>query len=58
MDRDFSKLEKSIGYEFKNKDSLAHEILSINHLSPEKDLEPGNHIIVPVYLPVDPAHFN
>ncbi len=30
-------------------DSLAHEILSINHLSPDKDLQPGNHIIVPVY---------
>lgn len=35
--------------QFKDKDSLAFEILSINHLSPEKTLEPGNHIIVPVY---------
>ena len=29
--------------------SLAKEILSINHLSPDKALQPGNHIIVPVY---------
>ena len=33
-----------------DRDSLAKEILSINHLSPDKDLQPGNHIIVPVYL--------
>ncbi len=30
--------------------SLAKEILSINHLSPDKALQPGNHIIVPVWL--------
>ena len=45
--------DKYYSEQFKDKDSLAHEILSINHLSPERSLEPGNHIIVPVYLSVD-----
>lgn len=42
--------DKYYTQQFKDKDSLAFEILSINHLSPEKTLEPGNHIIVPVYI--------
>lgn len=42
--------DKYYTQQFKDKDSLTFEILSINHLSPEKTLEPGNHIIVPVYI--------
>ena len=42
--------DKYYTQQFKDKDSLAFEILSINHLSPEKTLEPGNHIIGPIYI--------
>ena len=34
---------------YSDKVSPAEEILSINHLSPDNSLQPGNHIIVPVY---------
>ncbi len=34
---------------FEDRDSLKHEIISINHLDYEGTLSAGNHIIVPVY---------
>ena len=44
-----SLTDQYISPEYKNREKLKMEIMSINHLSPDKVLTAGNHIIVPVY---------